>query len=68
MIYFNEEKQAWAFDKVTDLEQEKVLELGYRYLIPHLSVNIVKQLMENAQSQDHEVDLTQMDKGDMFNA
>lgn len=44
MIYYDEQKKGWAFDKLTELEHEKLMQMVEHHFINDLTYSMMKAL------------------------
>lgn len=64
MIYWNEQLNGWAFDQITDLEREKIMDLGLKTVMPGIAAAVVSKLfgsVEPVHDADSEFDWDTVD-------
>ena len=50
MITYDEEQQGWSFEKATDLEKQKITEIGERYFAAYLGNLLASQWADEAKA------------------
>ena len=55
MIYWSEDNQGWMFDKITDVEKEKIIDLGIKSIMPAIAGTVVSRLMQEARAKEDDM-------------